>query len=178
MSVITICDIEEDTSPTPESEIEAFEKENQLILPDLLRQILLETNGGYLREENLKFDETEKDLLVDVEEIFGIYEDDLDWASAIVPLTRWISHKNDIYESYPTVADLEKLNGSLSRYFVFSAIGSKFHLLDYTDTEHCKRIASLDLVAGDQVISTLGDDFSCVLSSEILRATPGSPHTL
>lgn len=159
----TICDIDEEVVPKSEAEIDAFQTENDLVLPDLFRQILLETNGGYLRDKYLN--SKENNTQADIEELFGIYEDDLDWASSIVPLPRWIEHKHQIYESYPSLEDLEKLNGSLARYFVFSASRSEFYLLDYTDSKHCKRVCHLDLVNGDRTISTLGDDLSCILPS-------------
>lgn len=164
MEVKTICDFEEESIPNTESEVAGFETQNGLIFPEPLRRILLETNGGYIREENLKVDEKDKDLIVGVEEVFGLSTDEVDWASSIIPLERWVKYKNEIYESYPTVKAIEALNGDISRYFVFSASGSKFHLLDYTDSENCKRICYLDLVGGDQVIITLGDNMSCVLS--------------
>lgn len=161
MKTETICELEEESVPNSEAEVETFENQNDLVLPDVLRQILLETNGGYVREKNLRFDEDDK---VGVEEVFGISTDEVDWASSIVPLGRWVKYKNEIYQNYPTVEAIEQLNGSIARYFVFSGLGSKFHLLDYTDSKVCKRVCYLDLVGGEQMITMLGTDLSCVLA--------------
>ena len=160
MKAETICEFDEESIPNSEDEVKAFEHQNHLVLPDVLRQILLETNGGYVQEERLKFDEEDK---VGVEEIFGISTDDVDWASSIVPLSRWVKYKKGIYENYPTLEAIESLNGDVSRYFVFSGIGAKFHLLNYTGSEQCKGVCYLDLAGDDQTIVRLGEDLSCVL---------------
>ena len=164
MTPQTICEFEEESVPVSETEIELFESKNDLRLPEALRQILIETNGGYVREERLLFDDDDDEVITGVEEVFGISSDDVDWSSSIVPLERWVKFKRELYPSFPSVELLEELNGSISRYFVMSGDGVVFYLLDYTGSKECKRICYLDLVGGDQIIVSLGDDISCVVA--------------
>lgn len=164
MALKTICEPDEDLVPASTAEIEAFEGKHSLKLPETLHQILTETNGGYVRDEYLLFEGDGDEVIAGVEELNGVLPDEVDWASSIVPLPRWVAFKNELNPSLPNVEALEKLNGDISRYFVISNRSAVFYLLDYTDSKVCKRICYLDLVGGDQVITHLGDDLSCVIA--------------
>lgn len=116
-----------------------------------------------IKDEYLKFDDKDPDLMIGIEEIFGTSKDPDQWMSSIVPLPKWVAFKNDGYGAFPTVAELESINGDISRFFVLSGTGIVFYLLDYTSSKTCKGVAYLDLVGGEQRIQTLGEDLSCVI---------------
>jgi hypothetical protein len=159
-----VCEPFEGFEPASEPEIQAFEQERGIQLPPVLRKILLDTNGGYVNEPFLKFASEDPDLLEGVEEVFGISGDPEQWMSTIVPLAKWVDHKNDVYSWFPTVEQIEELNGDISRYYVFAGTGVVLYLLDYSESENLKRVCYLDLVGGDQRFLPLGEDLSCVLS--------------
>ncbi|MBK1790257.1 SMI1/KNR4 family protein [Persicirhabdus sediminis] len=149
-----------------EAQLQAFEQSNGILLPPELREILLEGNGGYIKEEFLRCDDEDPDLLTGIQEVFGISNDPDHWMCSIVPLPKWVTFKHEIYTSFPTVSELESINGPISRYFVISGDGVVFHLLDYTASESSKAVCYLDLVGGDQKIIRLGDGIASVIQIE------------
>ncbi len=163
MTSQTICEIDEDTDPISSTDIEAFETEHNLSLPDLICRILTETNGGFVREEHLLLEE-DGETIGGVEQLNGISSEEVDWASSIVPLERWVKFKHSLSPSFPDVAALEQVNGDISRFFVISNSRTVFHLLDYTDSKDCKGFCYLNLAEDDQIIKKLGDDISSIIA--------------
>ncbi len=159
-----VCEPFEKFEPASESEIQAFEQERGIQLPPVLRKILLDTNGGYVNKPFLKFASEEPDVVEGIEEVFGISGDPEQWMSTIVPLARWVECKNDVYSWFPTIEQIEELNGDISRYYVFAGTGVVLYLLDYSGSANLKGVCYLDLVGGDQRFLHLGEDLSCVLS--------------
>ena len=159
-----VCEPFEKFEPASESEIQAFEQERGIELPPVLRKILLDTNGGYVNKPFLKFASEEPDVVEGIEEVFGISGDPEQWMSTIVPLARWVEYKNDVYSWFPTIEQIEELNGDISRYYVFAGTGVVLYLLDYSGSANLKGVCYLDLVGGDQRFLHLGEDLSCVLS--------------
>lgn len=161
---VMVCEPFEGFSSISETSIQDFEHMHGICLPVALQRIILETNGGVVNEAFLKFDDKEQDLLVGIEEVFGISNDPELWMRSIVPLTRWVAFKNQVYSWFPTVEEMEDINDDISRYFVFSGNGVVFYLLDYSNSESLERVCYVDLVGGDQKINVLGEDLSSVLN--------------
>lgn len=132
------------------ADIEIYERENSLNLPEDLKALLLHQNGGYLHDCALV-----EEFMINSVCSIAVDPTESSWGSTMIPVYQFLEARGDIEED----EDFIEAREELSRVFIISGDGHYFLCLDYRGSNTCRGIVHVDVEGGFNGITKVSDDF-------------------